>query len=525
VDDLKPALGSFGDPVGKTPNMDRLAAQGIRFTNHHVQVSECAPSRIALMTGRRPDQSLIFGREPFFRSKNRNAITLPAYFRNLGYTSIAQGKVFDISSFSDSKDFDYIIVEQCNPGTPKTATTCSFDDEKPTGILARDTNVCPLGSMQFPPFLTSSGVSFPIYGGTIQATSTNEQQFFDSCTIKHALRRLNQFAESGELFFLAVGILRPHMPWASPRRFWDVYPKAQEANLAKTVWARDIKSTAFFRTQASKASWRNYWDEWDFWLQGGKSPTNVQRPRAYYASVSFADDLVGKIVDAVENSPSKRLQENTVIVIWGDNGMHLGPALWGKKTVYEQATRTPLIVIPSVAWKRAQTGPIRGLGEAIAFPVETIDIYPTIVELANVQVPTFPLTGTSLVSYLREPNKKLKKAAVSQYRDQRDQYSQTQMGYSIRTENYRLVKYFQWYTGCYDNVRNCNLLDTPAVSAKPEMYYYAYPGAPETTNVYNNKAHKNARLYMESLMNLKSPSWAGLLTDANAARKMNNTTE
>jgi arylsulfatase A-like enzyme len=257
-----------------------------------------------------------------------------------------------------------------------------------------------------------------------------------------------------------------------------------------------------------------------------RSPSNGKRPRAYYASVSYADNLIGKLVDAVDLSPSKAVRENTLIVVWGDNGMHLGPVLYGKKTVYEQATRTPLLIVPSLAWIRAQQTqqtPLPGLGSAIAFPVETIDIYPTIIDLANVPIPTFPLTGTSLVPYFKNPNKKLKNAAVSQYRDQRNNFQQTQMGYSIRTENYRLIKYFMWDQNCFGSTRNCGFLDISANLVKAELYFYSSPGAPEVQNVYNVLAHRNARIYMENLMRQKSPSWAGLLTDSEMGAKLNST--
>jgi len=505
---MRGAVSSFGDSVAKTPHLDNLATTGLRFTNHHVQVSECAPSRVSMLTGLRPDQTQVFGREAVFRRKNRNVVTLPAYFRNLNYTSVALGKVFDTSSFTDSKDFNMEFTDVCPLGTPKTATECSFDVEVPAGRMGVH---CPGGSVEFPPIRNPNDL-YSIYGESLAVNQTQESEWYDGCTAHHAVARIEEFGRTQTPFFLSVGFLRPHLPWSAPRRFWNKFPRDRTQSIMKTVQLMDIRNPRFFLGQSSGASRRIGWDEIGQWERTRlrRQPTG-SRPRAYYVSVSFVDEMIGQVVDAVQQSPHKFVRDNTVIVVWGDNGLHLGPVLWGKKTLFEQATRTPLIVVPSVAWKRRQMATLPGLGKAISHPVESIDIYPTILELTGVPMMAASegLAGKSLVPYFFDTTRALKVAAVSQYRDQRDQFRMTRMGYAIRTSTHRFIRYFQFDPGCWGSTRDCVFYRT-ATLARAELYFYSKPGTGETVNLFANSRFRAVRIQMEAIMRNRSVSWSSL---------------
>ena len=504
VDDLKGSVGSFGDSDARTPNLDKLGQKGIRFTNHHVQVSECAPSRLVLFTGRRPDMLEVFGREPHFRLKNRHVMTIPAYFRAMNYVSIGLGKTYDPSSFTDAKDYNFEKVEICTASETPGADTCTFDINIPAGFTGNNQSVCPLGGNEYPPN-TSNKPLYLTYGDQMSLEDPGNEGFYDNCIANHAIARIRDYEYSNQPFFLTVGFLRPHLPWSAPRRFWDMYPKSKEKAFSKRIHGKDV-SGKFFRKSSGAQSRRVRWDEANSY---NRQPGKQRRASGYYASVAFIDEQIGKVVDAVEQSPSKHLRENTLIVVWGDNGFHLGPLLWGKKTVFEQSTRTPLIVVPSIAWRRAQTKAFTGIGRAIAYPTETIDIYPTIVELANVPEVPFraELPGVSLVPYFFSPGTRLKEFAVSQYRDQRKKFFSKRMGYSIRSDNYRLIQYFDFDPRCWKSGQSCVFYNKLAKRQKSELYYYGTPGAKESQNVFKSKFHRAAKIQMLEYMARKSRTW------------------
>jgi iduronate 2-sulfatase len=508
VDDLKGALPSFGDTSASTPNMDNIATYGMRFLNSQVQVSDCAPSRIAFFTGRRPDQTLTFGRQPYFRVKNPELQMMPAYFRSLGYTSVALGKVYDTSSFLRSKNYHYLVVDECPSTAPIAATSCSWDINIPPGIEAYNTNICPVDSGEFPP-ITNPNILFPVYGENME-NDNNESQFFDSCTADQAIAQIQYYEQHpDEPFFLSVGVLRPHLPWAAPAQFWDLYPAAEQTSFDATIYAKDISNVDFFVKQSNKASERLGWSEWKSWTASGNTAPIGIRPRGYYASVAFADSTVGRVFNAVQNSKSQQLRENTLIIVWGDNGMHTGKVLYGKKTIFEAANRVPLIVIPSTTWTKAQTQPIVGTGQGIDFPTESIDVYPTILELCG--LPANPtLAGTSLVPYFFNLTRPLKLAAISQYQDHRKGYSKISMAYAVRTKNFRLIQYFTFDPMCWGSTDNCVYYDSLVKRVRPQLYYYPYPGAFETINVYDDPAYAAERAELEAIMEMKSPSWSGL---------------
>jgi iduronate 2-sulfatase len=501
VDDLKAALGSFGDADAVSPNMDRLSTFGLRFLNHHVQVSECAPSRLSFLTGKRPDQLQVYARQPQFRLKNRLLMTMPAHFRRLGYKTISVGKVFDQASFSSNQVYDSGNTDLCNVNEDANATTCSWDEEVPTLQAAVDGVRCPLGARQYP--LVTNDPVFLMYGDQLGSGQYNDN-FLDACLSLQGIARIDEFASTPEKpFFFALGFMRPHLPWSAPRDYWNMFPASQEATFAQKIWAKDISGATFFRRQSSSSSYRSSWDEINYYrVQAPKT----RRPRAYYSMVAFVDAMVGRVVNHIQTHPVRQIRENTLIVLWGDNGLHLGPLLYGKKTLFEGATRTPLIVVPSVAWYRDQETrgiQVTGVGGAVSFPVEAIDIYPTIVDLANIDNLNVVFTGKSLVRYFFDQSTPMKKVAVSQYRDQRDKFTSTVMGYAIRSKNYRFIRYFNWDSRCFGDARACNFFNTSPRRVRNELYYYPYPGAKEVTNVYRDPAHAAARTIMEAILRNK----------------------
>jgi uncharacterized sulfatase len=387
LDDLNTHLGCYGNPLVKSPNIDRLARSGVRFDRSYCQFPLCSPSRTSLMTGLRPDTTKVYELVTHFRCTVPDAVTLPQLFRQNGYFAARVGKIYhygvpgDIGSggLDDWRSWNQAI----NPrGRDK-------DEEH---LLVNHTPKRGLGS----------SLSF------LAAEGADEEQT-DGIVASETIRLLEK--HRNRPFFIAAGFYRPHCPYIAPRKYFDLY---RLADIRVPRVPEDQQKTVPEPALQSTTPWP--------WF-GVTEAQAAEAILAYYAAISFADAQVGRILDAIDRL---RLLENTTIVLWGDNGYHLGEhGLWKKQSLYEGSARVPLIVAGAGVGAR---------GSACRRTVESVDVYPTLAELCGLPPPN-NLQGVSLRPLLDNPRAEWTRPAFTQV------VRPKRTGYSVRTERWR---YTEW---------------------------------------------------------------------------------
>jgi iduronate 2-sulfatase len=416
VDDLKPALGCYGDPIAQTPNIDALAARGMRFDMAYCNQAVCAPSRFTLMLGSHSTSTGLYGLGSQLRQALPEAITLPQYFaQHGGYHTESLGKVFhvghgnqgDPESFSVPHYHDKVI-EYLDPassnGGELTREEAFFTNQKLDQV-----NSLPRGAA-----FESPDVADVAYAdGRVAAE-----------TIKRLRRAKERRIKDGTPFLIVAGFARPHLPLCVPKKYWDRFDPAKLPMPEFEELPTDAPSVAGKRG----GEIRNYFPVPD---KGDPAsiPEEVKRKliHGYYASTSFVDAQIGKVVDELDRSG---LADNTIIVLWSDHGFHLGDlGIWTKHTNYEQANRIPiLITAPGITTPGSSTQQL----------AESVDIFPTLAELAGLPPPNVPqpIDGVSLVPVLKNPDVRVRGHAYHAY-------PKKKLGRAIRTERYRLVEWRQ----------------------------------------------------------------------------------
>lgn len=398
ADDLACTLGCFGDPMAKTPNLDRLAATGVCFLNAHNQMPLCNPSRASVMTGMRPDKIKVYDLDRHFRDEVPDVVTLSQQFKNRGWYTARVGKIYHYN-------------------VPASIGTDGFDDppswQQTFNPKGRDKTDEPLIFNAEPHRKISGALSW------LAADGTDEEQT-DGMVATEAIRLMRENRD--EPFFIAAGFFRPHTPYVAPKKYFDLYP-LDEIRLpyAPEDDRDDIPMAAF----AHNCPVPHY---------GLEEPVLREAIQAYYASVSFVDAQVGRLLDTLDDLG---LTDNTLVVFWSDHGYHLGEhnGVWQKRTLFEQSSRAPLL------FRAPKTA---GNGQPSRRIVEFIDIYPTVMDWAGLPLPKH-LDGLSLMPLLREPTKKWNDIAVTQILRPADERLETQvMGCSIRTARWR---YTEWADG------------------------------------------------------------------------------
>ncbi len=400
VDDLACSLGCYGDLIAKTPNIDRLAASGVLFERAYNQLPLCNPTRASVMTGLRPDQIKVYDLDRHFREEVPDVVTLSQQFKNRGWFTARVGKIYHYN-------------------VPASIGTDGFDDppswQKTINPKGRDKAEEHLIFNAEPHRKISGALSW------LAAEGTDEEQT-DGMIATGAIALMKE--KKDESFFLGVGFFRPHTPYVAPKKYFDLYPVEEMRLPYAPDGDRDDIPTAAF---AHNCPVPNY---------NLEKPILLQALRAYYASVSFIDAQVGRLLDAVDEL---KLSDKTIIVFWSDHGYHLGEhnGIWQKRTLFEQAARAPLIFrIPGAS----------GNGQICRQIVEFVDIYPTVTNAA------FPgeqagLAGKSLLPLIENPLADWKGNAVTQIlRPPDDRFSEPVMGCSIRTDRWR---YTEWGEGKY----------------------------------------------------------------------------
>jgi iduronate 2-sulfatase len=493
IDDLKPILGCYGDKIIKTPNIDRLAKMGTVFMNNYCQQAVCGPTRASLMTGKRPDHTKVWDLKTKMRDVTPDLLSLPQYLISQGYSTQGIGKIFDPRDVDKKLDEpswsvpfykqadDYLNKDLGEPALgqyqlPATKLLIKkYEEEAATkGLEKKEART----------FVQES--IFP----TTECVDVPDNAYEDGATTLRSIDILKKLQKSKQPFFFAVGLHKPHLPFVAPKKYWDLYSRKDMPLAAFQDIAKNGVDIAF--TEAGEI--RKYTDippiisSTEQKKIGLTLSTDKQQEliHGYYAAVSYSDALVGLLLNTLD---SLQLTKNTIIVLWGDHGWHLGDHnLWCKHTNFEQATHAPLI-ISSPNIKPSITNST----------TEFVDVFPTLCELSGVEIPK-TLDGVSLVAAMKKPNTMVKEFAVSQYpRTSKKDVTKTKgfisakcMGYSIRTSKYR---YTIWMG---NDFRSTQPFNADYIVAS-EMYDYE-KDPNETVNIVDDKNYTSIAKEMYNKM-------------------------
>lgn len=407
VDDLGPALGCYGNPVVQTPHIDRLAATGVRFDRAYNQIPLCNPSRASVLTGQRPDTTGVYDLSRHFRAALPRVVTLPQLFRSHGWFSARVGKLYHYD-------------------VPAGIGTDGLDDapswDRVVNPKGRDVADARLIVNPTPEKPVSAALSW------LAAEGADAEQT-DGMIASEAIALLEE--HRARPLFLGVGFFRPHTPFVAPKKYFDLYPLERIQLPTTPAGDRDdIPPAAFAHNNPTP----HY---------GLDELTRRRALQAYYASVSFVDAQVGRLLDALDRL---QLTDSTLVVLWSDHGYHLGEhgGIWQKRTLFEQSAGAPLII-------RAPTA--KGNGTASPAIVEFVDIYPTVARWAGLTPPA-PIAGRDLAPLLAAPHAEWRGAAFTQIL--RPGGGQPVMGRTVRVDRWRYTEWNEGSAGLelYDHTRD-----------------------------------------------------------------------
>jgi iduronate 2-sulfatase len=451
IDDLRPELGCYGSPIAISPHLDQLAADGLLFDRAYCQQAICRPSRASLMTGARPDTTGLYHNYVSLRELQPNILTLPEHFIANGYEAAYCGKIFHQGDTDDGRSWSRESVKQVD-GIAKPKGGYALPENRKMKSDNMKSMLAKYGEA------ARKGLAA---GPAYEKADVADTEYIDGYNTEMAIATLKEMVQDNDKpFFLGMGYKLPHLNWCAPSKYWDLYnaddiPMAEESHAPVDGAAMGLHASFELRTRAGIPK------------MGPLSPELSRTLKhAYLASVSYVDAQIGKLIAALEEAG---VRDNTVIVVWGDHGWHLGDlGVWGKATNYEIATRVPLMIwAPNMQARGAKTDAL----------VELVDIYPTLCDLAGIPIPAHT-EGTSFEPLMQDPNQPWKKAAFSQYPNpalrewaanplsrgmretwfgplikqvedriiqqqgskwDRELFEQHLMGYTMRTDRYRLV--------------------------------------------------------------------------------------
>jgi len=482
VDDMKPVLGCYDDKIAISPNIDALAARGTVFRQNYCHVAVSGPTRVSLLTGLRPDNNLIWTMPSPMRERYPGVVSMPQYFRSLGYQTAAMGKIFDYRNVDKGLD-------SLSWSIPHLSEWAYFnkDTERPNGgYILPETKALQekarreaeaLGLKDRPYRQYVNGHASP----STECADVPDDAYMDGALAKLAVATIEKLAveaQQGQPFFLAVGFRKPHLPFVAPKKYWDMYDREKMPLAEFTEKPKNAPNVAF----SPYLEIRDYSDIppiytfSDHYENNGFIPIDKQKEllHGYYACTSYTDAMIGIVLEALKKN---RIDKNTVVVLVGDHGWHLGDhGLWAKNTNFEQATRSALIISdPRI--KASVTDNV----------TEFIDIFPTLCSMTG--VPMAPhLDGVDLTALMKNPSKVVKEVAVSQFPRENGV-----MGYSLRDTRYR---YTVWFG---ENYRTTLPYNEKLVVAS-ELYDYGVDPL-ETVNRIDNKEYAAIRKQMhEKLM-------------------------
>jgi iduronate 2-sulfatase len=456
IDDMRPEMGCYGSPIAITPNIDTLAAQGLLFNRAYCQQAICSPSRASIMTGTRPDTNGVIENYTYFRDANPDIATLPQHFRRHGYETVNMGKIYH-GKFNDKEKSwsrgpaHKLVKTKPIPGGYGLEGNRNIQRDNRKRLLEKY-GPTKIGG------LTASG---PAY----EAADVPDHSFVDGHSARLAVATMKQHFENkpNQPLFVGLGFSKPHLHFIAPKKYWDLYDRekisdAKHSNPPEGGAATGLHASFELRVRHGIPKTGDIGPELSRTLM-----------HAYLACASYVDAQIGLVLDELDKSGER---DNTIIMLWGDHGWHLGDmGVWGKATNYEISTRVPFII--------QAPGKDKAVGKKSEALVELLDMYPTLCDLAGVPAPKH-IEGKSLVPILDNPKASVKDFALSQYPNpalrewaanplapamretffgpliteveariieqmgdkwDRDLFENHLMGYSLRTDRYR---YIEW---------------------------------------------------------------------------------
>lgn len=456
IDDLRPELGCYGSDIAVTPNLDKLASEGLLFENAHCQQAICGPSRASLLTGTRPETNGIYHNYVKIRELNPDIITLPQHFMNNGYEAVYCGKIFHHGDKDDEKSWSRkpALDSEAMKNIPKPTKYAIKENQENNKadrkkMFDKYGKVARLG--------LAMGISY-------ESADVPDYTYSDGYHTELAIATMKDMIQKdkNKPFFLGLGFNKPHLNWIAPKKYWDLYnrdeiPLATQTAAPENGAEMGLHPSFELRVRSDIP-------------KTGKIETEQAKllKHAYLACVSYVDAQIGKMIKALED---EGLRENTVIIIWSDHGWHLGDmGIWGKATNYEIATRVPMMIWSPDMAKKSQ-------GQRTKALVELVDMYPTLCDIVGLSQPKH-LEGHSFKSLLKNPKQTWKTAAFSQFPSpalrewgafplrpamretyfgplveeveeriikqqgekwNRDLFENNLMGYAMRTERYRFI--------------------------------------------------------------------------------------
>lgn len=401
IDDLNDWVGCFGGhPQAITPNMDRLAKRGVRFTNAHCAAPLCGPSRNAIFTGRQPFRTGMYNNsDKGWYKKHPKVILMPKVFGQGGYATYGTGKLLHSNSKGVFEN-EYFTGQRWSPFESKKvnyskAELPSKGSDNPRHIvrLGQHDYVLPFNRMPSDRSPDDpKGESFDWAALDVPDNAMGDGKITD-----WAIEQL----KAQQPFFMAVGYYRPHIPLYAPKKYFDMYkgvniklPPVREDDLndlsqIARKWALEAATAGSHATTIKHGQWH-------------------AAVKAYLACVTFVDAQVGRLVTSLDTSPHAK---NTWVVIWSDHGWHLGEKQhWGKWTGWQRSTRVPLMILPPSG---GATG--RFATDAVCDnPVSLIDLYPTLLDLCGLPEEG-QLMGQSLRPLLEKPTAKSNRLVVTTF--------------------------------------------------------------------------------------------------------------
>ncbi|WP_282035479.1 sulfatase [Saccharicrinis aurantiacus] len=498
-DDLRPELGCYGVNEVQSPNLDAIGNDGLIFDNAYCQQAICSPSRASLMTGARPETIGVVENYTYFRDKNPDIITLPQFFKQNGYETTYAGKIYH-GKYNDP-DLSW-SRKAVHPKLDRIQTKGGFALKENQEFWEEDRAKM---EAKYGKNALRNGLA---QGPVCESADVPDYTYEDGYNTECAIATLKEMVSTNpdKPFFLGLGFKKPHLNFIAPKKYWDLYNEA-EIPLAKfkdapvNGAAMGLHPSFEMRARAGVPKQGDFDDDLARYLLHG-----------YLACVSYVDAQLGKMVDALEEAG---VRDNTIIIVWGDHGWHLGDmGIWGKATNYEISTRVPLMI-----WTPDMKADLRGSHSKAL--VELVDMYPTLADLAGLEAPSH-LEGHSFSALIDNPNQEWKKAVFSQFPNpalrewaanplskgmretyfgplieeveekikeqmgdkwDRDLFENRLMGYGMRTEQYRFVVW----------------KDYTIPSAEPIFYeLYDHTNDPyETVNVADDNPEKVKALYAQ----------------------------
>jgi len=419
VDDLNTDLGCYGSKAVISPNIDRLAARGVRFDRAYCQYALCAPSRWSFLSGLRPETTGIYEFKTLLRETRPSVVFLPQLFRQNGYFTAGMGKVFHDERQSD-REISWDFYQDGRPADPA----------EDAALKERYNH--PEGNRPFTPFTRLTGP---------------EERTRDGATSRKLADEMTRCARAQKPFFVAAGFHKPHLPWTAPTKYYDLYrdrPIAEPRDPA-------IEGIPAIALETE--------------LVGNPAPPRAEAIGAYYACISFIDAQVGLLLETLDR---EKLWDNTIVVLFSDHGYHLGDhgGLWAKFTNFDQGVRVPLVI----------AAPGSAAGRASPRTVELIDVYPTLAALCNLMPPS-DLEGASLAPLLKQPDAPWDRPARSMI-----SHHQGAVGKTVTNERYRYTEWdggkrgAELYDHQTDPTEYRNLADDPRHAAtRTEMKRLLFP--------------------------------------------------